>query len=153
MAIASRLKWFLDVNRVHYDVLSRPSGKPDEQEISDEERVVSHLFHDFRGFVMVVHRASQEIEMPALERLFGHPLHRAREREVRDIFFDCVKGVIPPLGSAYGIPTVVDDDLPLDGDLYFCGGDADDWVHMTGAAFQNLVADSQHAPVSRAAAR
>ena len=147
MAIASRLKWFLDVNRVRYDVLPRPSGKTDEQAISDEQRLVSHLFHDSRGFVMVVHRASHEIAMPALERLFGHPLHRARESEVRDIFFDCVRGAIPPLGPAYGIPTVVDEDLPLDGDLYFSGGDADDWVHMSGAAFQNLVADSQHDPV------
>ncbi len=153
MAIASRLKWFLDVNRVHYEVLARPSGKADEQQISDEQRVVSHLFQDSRGVVMVIHRASHEIAMPALERLFGHPLHRARESDVRDIFFDCVGGVIPPLGPAYGIPTVVDDDLPLDGDLYFSGGDADDWVHMSGADFQDLVADSRHAPVSQAAAR
>jgi Ala-tRNA(Pro) deacylase len=151
MAIASRLKWFLDVNRVHYDVLTRPDGKSTNQKISDDRRVVSRLFHDARGFVMVVHPASHKLAMPALEQLFGRPLHPARESEVRDIFFDCEKGVIPPLGPAYGIPTVVDDSLPVDGDLYFRGGEADDWVQMSGAEFQNLVADSQHAPVSHAA--
>ncbi len=81
MAIASRLKWFLDVNRVRYDVLPRPSGKTDEQAISDEQRLVSHLFHDSRGFVMVVHRASHEIAMPALERLVGH--HASDGRSIK----------------------------------------------------------------------
>jgi Ala-tRNA(Pro) deacylase len=151
MAIASRLKWFLDVNRAHYDVLPQPRDRREKQKISDDQRVVSRLFHDVRGYVMVVHPASHQLAMPALERLFGHPMHPARESEVRDIFFDCDKGVIPPLGPAYGIPTVVDDNLPVDGDLYFRGGEADDWVHMTGAEFQHLVADSQHASVSEAA--
>jgi len=148
MAIASRLKWYLDVNRVRYDVLPAKRGRSGA--CPDEQLLVSQLFQDAHGYVMVVHPASRRIAMPALERLVGRPLHPARARALRDIFFDCPKGVVPPVGPAYGIPTVVDDSLTGEGDVYFRAGDDEDLVHMTGAAFQGLVADAPHGPVSAA---
>ena len=69
----------------------------------------------------------------------GRTLQPARERELRNIFFDCQKGAIPPLGPAYGVPTLLDGKVPSEGDVYFRGGDAGDWVHMRGAAFRDLV--------------
>jgi Ala-tRNA(Pro) deacylase len=146
MPIAARLKWFLDVHRVHYDVVKAAAGK--RPVCPDDQRVVSHLFHDAKGYVLVVHPASREIAMPALREFAGRPLHPARASELRDIFFDCQKGVVPPVGPAYGIPTVVDDSLPRDGDLYFRAGEGEDWVHMSGAEFQGLVADAPHGDVS-----
>lgn len=140
MAIASRLKWFLDVNRVKYEVVEDP--------VSQDQLVVSRLFHDSQGYVMVVLPASHEIEMPALRNLVGRALHPAKPSELREIFFDCPKGVVPPLGPAYGIPTVVDDSLAREADVYFRAGDAEDLVHMDGAAFQGLVADAPHGAVS-----
>ena len=149
MAIASRLKWFLDVNRVEYDVLK---GQPsDRGGPSEDQLVVSRLFHDARGYLMVVLAASREIAMPALQELVGRSLHPARPSELRNIFFDCPKGVVPPVGPAYGIPTVVDELLPRDGDLYFQAGDAEDLIHMSGADFQGLVADAQHGRFSELA--
>ena len=53
MAIASRLKWFLDVNRARYDVLPACAEKSDV--CSDDQFVESRLFHDAHGYVMVVH--------------------------------------------------------------------------------------------------
>ena len=148
MAIASRLKWFLDVNRVRYEVLA---DDPAGETVPAGQRVVSQLFRDSRGYVMVVHPASHQIAMPALEEIAGRSLHAARDSATRDIFFDCQRGAIPPLGPAYGIPTIVDDSLPVDGDIYFRGGAANDWVHMDGAEFQGLIADSPHGPVTRLA--
>ena len=57
----------------------------------------------------------------------------------------------PPLGVAYGVPTVVDDSLAREGDLYFEAGDREDLVHMTAAEFQGLVADSRHGAFSEVA--
>ena len=148
MAIASRLKWFLDVNRVQYEVLP---DAPTKKAVPDGQRVVSRLFHDARGYVMVVHSASHQIAMPALEQIAGRPLHAARDSEARDIFFDCQKGMIPPLGPAYGIPTIVDDSLLVDGDVYFSAGAASDCVHMNAAAFQGLIADAPHGAVTQVA--
>ena len=147
MAIASRLKWFLDVNGVQYDVLNSPAS---EEQPSDDQLVVSRLFHDARGYLMAVLPASHEITMSALQKLLGRPLHPAKPSELDNIFFDCPKGVVPPVGPAYGIPTVVDDSLPRDGDLYFRADDTGDLIHMTGAEFQGLVADGQHGTFSEA---
>ena len=149
MAIASRLKWFLDVNRVKYDVL--PGRSSDQGRPSDDQLVVSHLFHDARGFVMVVLPASHEIALPAVEKSLGRSLHPAKPSEFSDIFFDCPRGVAPPLGVAYGVPTVVDDSLAREGDLYFEAGDREDLVHMTAAEFQGLVADARQGAFSEVA--
>ena len=143
MAIAARLKWFLDVNRVHYEVLKGdPSGTGAP---GRDQLVVSRLFHDARGYLMVVLPASREIGMPALEKRLGRPLHPARASELSDIFFDCPKGIVPPLGPAYGIPTVVDDSVPREGDVYFRADDSEDLVHISGAEFQGLLAGAEHA--------
>lgn len=131
MAIASRLKWFLDVNQAEYDLQAG--------EVPDEQRFVPELFQDARGYLMVVHPASREIGLSELRERTGRALHPVRERALRDIFFDCQKGAIPPLGPAYGVPTLVEGKLPDDGDVYFRGGDAKDWVHMRGTAFRDLV--------------
>ena len=146
MAIASRLKWFLDVNRVEYDVVTDPSEK--EAVCSDDQLLISRLFKDSQGYLMVVLPASHEIAMPALQSLVGRPLHPAKSSALRDIFFDCAKGVMPPVGPAYGIPTIIDESLPRDGDVYFQAGDDEELVHMKGAEFQGLVADAPHGVVS-----
>ncbi len=132
MAIASRLKWFLDVNQARYDVA--PGAVP------DASQVVSDLYHDARGYLMVVHAATRKVGLADLRERTGRSLHPARERELRDIFFDCQKGAIPALGPAYGVPTIVDADLHIGSDVYFRGGDAQDWIHMRGADLMNLVA-------------
>ena len=132
MAIASRLKWFLDVNQASYDVA--PGAAP------GGSQVVSDLYHDARGYLMVVHPASRKIALAALRERTGRPLHPARAHELRDIFFDCQQGAIPALGPAYGVPTIVDDDVRDESDVYFRGGDAKDWIHMRGADLMHLVA-------------
>ena len=134
MAIASRLKWFLDVNRAEYAV--HPGEAPGETE------VVCDLFHDARGYLMVVHPAARKIALAALRERTGRPLHPARERELREIFFDCQKGAIPAMGPAYGVPTILDSELPDATDVCFRGGDSEDWVHMRGTELQHLVAQA-----------
>ncbi len=132
MAIASRLKWFLDVNQAEYEV--QPG------EVPDEGRIVPDLYCDAHGYLMVVHPAESKIALPALRERTGRPLHPARPRELQDIFFDCQKGSIPALGAAYGVQTVVDPAVDPEGDVYFRAGDRDDWVHMRGETFVHLLA-------------
>ncbi len=51
-------------------------------------------------------------------------------------------------GSAYGIPTIIDDGLLGLGDIYFEGGDHVDLVHMDGADFFSLIPDGNHADLT-----
>ena len=150
MPIASRLKWYLDVNRAEYEVVAADEKDSEGAPFSKDQLVVSQLFHIAGGYVIAVIPASHEIAMPALEELIGRPLQPAKESELRDIFFDCEKGVVPPLGPAYGIPTVVDDSLRGESDLYFVAG-ADDLVHMSSDVFGQLIADAKHGTFTQAA--
>ena len=151
MPIASRLKWFLDVNRADYEVVHPSPSDALQGEVPPERLVVSEIFQDAKGYLMVVHPATRRTTLSALRELVGRPLHRARKSALRNIFFDCEGDAVPPVGAAYGVPTVLDDSVPRDGDLYFRCGDEGDLVHMKGAAFLGLADEgSQHGNVSRA---
>ena len=45
----------------------------------------------------------------------------AEEREVADVFRDCEWGVVPPFGTLYGLPTIVDESLDPEAVLVFEG--------------------------------
>jgi Ala-tRNA(Pro) deacylase len=55
------------------------------------------------------------------------------------LFPDCREGAIPPLGPAYGLRTVVDDDLEAQQEVYFEAGDHESLVHMTASQFLSLL--------------
>jgi Ala-tRNA(Pro) deacylase len=55
------------------------------------------------------------------------------------LFADCDRGAVPPVGEAYGIPTVWDDSLGDLPDVYFEGGDHRTLIHMSGPDFAELM--------------
>jgi len=154
MPIASRLKWFLDINRLRYEVVpqsTRPakSSEGDPHEIPDALRAKSVMLRDEEGYVMAVVPATHRLAMDALNRQLHRKLDRARQRELRSLFYDCHPDAIPPAGAAYGIPTVIDDSLLEAEDVYFESGDHDGLVHMSCDAFRDLNAGASHGPISR----
>jgi len=56
---------------------------------------------------------------------------------------------VPAAGSAYGVPTLVEDSLLRLPDVYLEGGDHEELVHVSGMAFRALVAQSLHGRFSR----
>jgi Ala-tRNA(Pro) deacylase len=47
------------------------------------------------------------------------------------LFPDCERGAIPPFGSLYRIPTVVDESLALDDEIVFEGQNHQEAIRMT----------------------
>lgn len=155
MAIAKRLRVYLDRAGVAYEILPHPRSANSAQ-TARRSRVPMHclakpvLFEDEYGYVMAVVPAARRVDV---ERLGAH-LHRdlelATEAELDDLFDDCAHGAMPALGSPYRIPTVYDDSLAGLSDVYFEAGDHDDVVHMSGDAFLELLAGSVHGRFSDA---
>jgi len=153
MPIASRLKWFLDINRLRYEVVPQRSRTPrsdpgEPAAIPDARLAKSVMLRDDEGYVMAVIPASHGVAMDALNRQLHRKLDRARQRELRSLFYDCQPDAIPPAGAAYGIPTVIDDRLLEADDVYFESGDRGDLVHMTSEAFRDLNEGARHGPIS-----
>ena len=71
----------------------------------------------------------------------------ATETELADLFTDCEPGAIPPIGEAYGMTTVVDNNLDDCNDVYIEAGNHTDLLHISGNAFRQLVEHSRHASI------
>jgi Ala-tRNA(Pro) deacylase len=155
MAIAKRLRAYLDRTGIPYEVLPHPRSLNSAQ-TARRSRVPMHcvakpvLFEDEYGYVMAVVPAARRVDVDRLGAQLHRELQLATEAELDDLFDDCAQGAMPALGSPYLIPTVYDDSLAGLTDVYFEAGDHDDVVHMTGDAFLELLAGSIHGRFSDA---
>ena len=150
MSMAARVKWFLEVNRVPYEVIVHPFTRTSRETaevsaIPGEKLAKAVILEDERGYMMPVLPATRRLDLDKLNRTLKRQLHLSSESSAASLFFDCNEGAIPAMGAAYGIPTIIDDGLLGLGDIYFEGGDHVDLVHMDGADFFALIPDANHA--------
>src|SRR3546814_9523656 len=69
----------------------------------------SDLLEDEDGYVLVAVPASCHVQLGKVARLLKHPVGLASETEAAELFADCARGALPPVGDAYGIDMVVDE--------------------------------------------
>jgi Ala-tRNA(Pro) deacylase len=154
MAIAARLKWFLDSRGAHYDLVphhhtSTSLETAEAAQVPVDRVAKCVLLEDERGYLMAVLPASHRIRIRELTEQMERSLELASEPELQQLFADCEPGAVPPVGAAYGLPTVVDDSLLSAPDVYFEAGDHEDLVHLSGAEFLSLLSGSRHGRFSR----
>lgn len=154
MAIARRLRWYLEQSGLPYDVLPHAHTASSLEtahvaHLEPQKLVKPVLLEDERGYVMAVVPATSRVDLARLSEQMHRELELASEREIADLFADCDRGALPPLGTPYRIPTVYDDtiaDLP---DVFFEAGDHEDVVHMRAADFLHLLEGALHGTISR----
>jgi len=154
MTIAARLKWYLDANGVEYDVLPHPHTASSHEtaraaHVPEDQLAKSVVLEDDQGYLIAVVPASRRVALGELRDQLNRSVELASEGELRELFEDCELGAIPPVGAAYGIPSVVDDALLDAAEIYFEAGDHEDLVHMRGEEFLGLIAGSRHGRFSR----
>lgn len=148
MAIAPTLQKYLD-EHVTYELVSHEltmSSMRTAQvsHISGQQLAKGVVLRGIGGYMLAVLPASHHIRLPELEMEFGEAVALAGEGEIDGLFKDCVHGAIPPLGECYGLDTIVDDSLRGTPDVYLEAGDHETLVHLDGAQFAKLTADSRH---------
>jgi Ala-tRNA(Pro) deacylase len=94
--------------------------------------------------MLAVLPASRQLDRVELSHLMDRPVELATEDETRTVFRDCAAGAVPPIGPAYGLETIIDDQLMEQPEIYFEGGDHESLVHIPGEAFQALVRGVRH---------
>jgi len=154
MTISARLKWYLDSHGVKYEIVPHPHtgtslGAAQAARVPGERLAKSVLLEDERGYLMAVLPASRRVSLLDLEEQLERHLELASEAELSQLFRDCEVGALPPVGAAYGIPTVVDDSLMNAPDIWFEAGDHEDLVHMRGLEFLTLLTGARHGRFSR----
>jgi len=109
----------------------------------------SVILEDDDGYVMAVLPSTYHVRLGKLSRELNRRLRLATEDELARLFTDCETGAIPPLGLAYGMPTIVDDSLALQSEIYCEGGDHETLLHMNRDAFMALMEHADHARFAR----
>jgi Ala-tRNA(Pro) deacylase len=110
--------------------------------------VKSVLLHDEQGYMMALVASNRYVYISKLNDLLNRRLELASEEECRELFNDCESGAIPPVGTAYGIQTVIDRDLQDCGEIYIESGNHEDLIHMSGEAFHKLLPSCSYVDIT-----
>jgi Ala-tRNA(Pro) deacylase len=119
-----------------------------EAGVDEESLAKSVVLQDDAGYVLAVLPASRRLELDRVREELGRALHVSREHDMARLFPDCECGAVPPIGAAYGIPTVLDASLEERDEIYFEGGDHETLVRLAGAAFLDLLEDATVAEIA-----
>lgn len=95
-------------------------------------------------YALAVLPATAHVQLSRLEReLHRSGLHLASEPELGKLFPDCDLGAVPPLGQAYGLPTIVEEELVGQPDVFFEAGDHRHVVHVSQGEFGRLIGEAR----------
>jgi Ala-tRNA(Pro) deacylase len=153
MALAPTLEKYLADQNVRYDLV------PHERTMSSMDTAeVSHisgnclakgiLLRDSQGYWLAVLPASRHVRLSDLRTELGEQVDLATEQEAAEVFRDCERGAIPPVGACYGLDVMVDNSLDQQPELYFEAGDHATLVHMSQADFARLNGRARHGSFS-----
>ena len=144
MTIATKLKQHLDSSGVSYDTVAHPRTvsameSAEAAHVPGDAVAKTVVIHHGDGYVLAVVPCSHRVDLTTLQELLDRPLGLASEREIDTLFDDCDSGAIPPIGSAYGLPTMLDASLKGRSAIWFEGGDHRTLVHVSGQDFDRLM--------------
>jgi Ala-tRNA(Pro) deacylase len=148
MSMAFTLERYLSEVPAHYDLLWHPHTATSLQcarkgHVPKESVAKAVVLEDEEHhFVMAVLPATRKVQFALLHEQTGRSMYLADEQDLGRLFADCEVGAVPPLGAAYGLETLWDEDLLESGDLYFEAGDHETLIHMKTSDFIRLLGDA-----------
>jgi len=84
------------------------------------------------GHILAVLPATHHVDLEQLgEDLGGERVELASEEEMDRLFPDCERGVLPPFGSLYQMPTIMDESLAEDESIVFEARDHEQAIRMS----------------------
>ena len=154
MGVAITLQQYLDDQGIDYHTLvhqrtATASESAEAAHVPGGQLVKAVILKDDTGYLMAALPASHHIRFGELQQILKRRVGLATEQEIATLFADCDEGAVPPIGMAYGLEMVVDDDLLDADDLYFEGGDHATLVHVQADAFERMTGAAPHGHFSR----
>ncbi len=90
------------------------------------------LLRTGHGHVLAVLPATHHVDLEQLRDDLGEEcLELANEEEMDRLFPDCERGALPPFGSLYQVPTIMDDSLSDDQTIVFEGPNHEQAIRMS----------------------
>lgn len=128
MSIAKTVKQFLDNKHLIYDLVEVPHfGSPLEAAelagVPPRSLYYPVVLRDPFGLMMAILPASHKLDFQRLSALLHRSVEPAFQTQLSSVFADCQPGLIPPLGEAYNIRTIIDASLSTPEEVYIVAGD------------------------------
>lgn len=154
MTIATTVSDALAFEEVDFDILSHTptytaAATARRAGIDPEKLAKAVLLKDANGYLLAVVPANRAVDLTALRHELHRSLEFAEEQDLDELFCDCSVGSVPPIGSWYRVPTVVDVSLRRQPDVYFEAGDHRSLVHVSESVFARLLGDPYCFPFSQ----
>ena len=143
MTIAPTLQRYMSDQGISYDLIPH---EPAHYDSGRQNRVI--MLSDGQNYMLAVLPASHHLRLSDLKMELGQELRLASEDEIVQVFRDCDRGAIPPVGSCYGLDVIIENSMERQPDVYFEGGDHATLVHMKGDDFARLNPRAQHGTFS-----
>lgn len=112
--------------------------------VPDDHIAKGVLMRDASGYLLVVIPGDRWVDRRRLRAELGRDLLLASEEEIGRWFYDCDLGAIPPLGAAYDLEMVVDEDLTTLARIYLEGGDHHHLIALEHDRFMELMRGVRH---------
>jgi Ala-tRNA(Pro) deacylase len=150
MTIPARLSSYLDQCGARYEVCTHEHSRSSAEtartaHVPPHQLAKSVIVEDDAGRVMAVVPADRIVLLDQLARLLDREdLRLVDERSVALMFADCDHGAVPALGMAWGVETVVDDELEAGEVVYVEAGDHERLLRLSSEQFRELMRSAQH---------
>ena len=149
MTIAPTLQKYLADHVVAYDLVPHPPTESSLRtaetcHIPSDRLAKGILLRDPTTYWLAVVPASRRVRLPDLKEEIGEPVDLANEGEVSEVFHDCARGAIPPVGACYRLDVIVDESIEQQPDLFFEAGDHQTLVHVSQSEFARLNPHARH---------
>lgn len=150
MSIPSRLKSYLEQAGAQFEVLDHSHSRCSAEtarvaRIPTRQLAKSVIVEDDAGCVMAVVPGHTTVMLAVLARLLGRKnLRLSDESRIAALFDGCDRGAVPPVGMAWGIETIVDDELGACDVVYAEAGDHEHLLRMSQQQFHRLMESSRH---------
>lgn len=150
MSMSERLSSYLEQRGARYEIHAHEPSRS-SAETARMAHVLPHslaksvILEDDDGCVMAVVPGDKVVQIGQLSRLLGRKeLHLADEERITQLFDDCAPGAVPPVGMAWNIETVVDDELEKNDVVYMESGDHQCLLSMPHDQFHALMSEFRH---------
>ncbi len=108
--------------------------------ISAREMAKVVIYSGDNGFGMLVLAADTMVDFDEVRRLLGlREVRLAHEAELAELFPDCELGAMPPFGSMFNMPVLVDESIAVAEFIAFNAGTHQDVLRLAASDFHRLV--------------
>ncbi|WP_433684836.1 aminoacyl-tRNA deacylase [Nocardia sp. CA-119907] len=133
---------------VEYEIVRHPHSHSSTETavtaaIPGDRLAKTILLEDEHGYVGAVLPSTHHLRLAKLWDQTGRRLSLANESDIREVFKDCELGAIPPVCTAYGMTTLMDESLSAQPDIYFEAGDHETLIHMRTEQFMRLMEQAE----------